>query len=56
LEEDLVLTYDKIKQKANATSAKYLAKLDLVNREQKSDQDLLDAEINKKSQVEETVK
>lgn len=56
LEENLVQEYDRLKQKADATSAKYLAKLDSVNREQKSDQDLLDSEINKKSQIDETLK
>uniref|UniRef100_A0A336MXJ1 Structural maintenance of chromosomes protein n=2 Tax=Culicoides sonorensis TaxID=179676 RepID=A0A336MXJ1_CULSO len=56
LEENLVQEYDRLKQKADATSAKYLGKLDAVNREQKSDQDLLDAETNKKSQIEETLK
>lgn len=56
LEEDLVSEYDRLKQKADATAAKYLSNLDSVNREQKSDQDLLDNEISKKAQVEEGYK
>uniref|UniRef100_A0A182VYL4 SMC hinge domain-containing protein n=1 Tax=Anopheles minimus TaxID=112268 RepID=A0A182VYL4_9DIPT len=56
LESDLVQEYDRLKQKADATSGKYLIHLDSVNREQKSDQDLLDSEINKKAQIEENYK
>ncbi|KXJ80531.1 structural maintenance of chromosomes protein 1A [Aedes albopictus] len=56
LEQNLVQEYDRLKQKADATSGKYLIKLDSVNREQKSDQDLLDSEINKKAQIEENYK
>lgn len=56
LEQSLVEEYDRLKQKADATSGKYLAKLDSINREQKSEQDLLDNEINKKAQIEETLK
>lgn len=55
-DESIIQEYDRLKQKAEATSAKYLTKLDSVNREQKSDQDLLDAEINKKAQFEEQLK
>ncbi|XP_055677402.1 structural maintenance of chromosomes protein 1A [Lutzomyia longipalpis] len=51
-----VQEYDRLKQKADATAAKYLSKLDSVNREQKSDQDLLDNEYNKKSNIDEQVK
>lgn len=56
LEQNLVQEYDRLKQKADATSGKYLIKLDSVNREQKSDQDLLDNEANKKAQIEENYK
>lgn len=56
LEEDLVQEYDRLKQKADATATNYLSKLDSVNREQKSEQDMLDNEINKKAQVEELYK
>lgn len=44
--------YDRLKQKAEATAAKYVSELESINREQKSDQDLLDNEINKKEQIE----
>lgn len=44
--------YDKLKQKAEATAAKYVSELESINREQKSDQDLLDNETNKKEQIE----
>lgn len=56
LEQDFLKEYDRLKQQADLKSAKYLAKLDSINREQKSEQDLLDSEINKKSQLEETFK
>ncbi|KFB52700.1 AGAP002947-PA-like protein [Anopheles sinensis] len=56
LERDLVQAYDRLKQQADATAGKYLIHLDSVNREQKSDQDLLDSEINKKAQIEENYK
>lgn len=56
LQQNQVQEYDKLKQLADATSAKYLTELDSVNREQKSDQDLLDSEINKKSALEEQFK
>jgi hypothetical protein len=42
---------DSLKQ-ADLKPAKYLLKRDSVNREQKSNQDLLVSEINKKSQLE----
>uniref|UniRef100_A0A1B0D6M0 Structural maintenance of chromosomes protein n=1 Tax=Phlebotomus papatasi TaxID=29031 RepID=A0A1B0D6M0_PHLPP len=48
--------YDRLKQTADATAAKYLSQLDSVNREQKSDQDLLDSEMNKKSNIDEQMK
>lgn len=44
--------YDKLKQKAEATATKYVSELESINREQKSDQDLLDNETNKKEQIE----
>lgn len=44
--------YDRLKQKAEATAAKYVSELESINREQKSDQDLLDNEIHKKEQIE----
>lgn len=44
--------YDRLKQKAEATSAKYVSELESINREQKSDQDLLDNELNKKENIE----
>lgn len=56
LEQDFLKEYDRLKQQADLKSAKYLAKLDSINREQKSDQDLLDSEMNKKTQLEETFK
>lgn len=56
LEQNFLKEYDSLKQQADLKSAKYLSKLESVNREQKSDQDLLDSEINKKTQLEETFK
>lgn len=56
LQKNQVQEYDKLKQQADATSARYLADLDSINREQKSDQDLLDSEINKQSNLEEQLK
>lgn len=44
--------YDRLKQKAEATAAKFTSELESINREQKSDQDLLDNETNKKEQTE----
>lgn len=56
LEQNFLKEYDHLKQQADLKSAKYLSKLDSINREQKSDQDLLDSEVNKKTQLEETFK
>ncbi len=56
LEQNFFKEYDSLKQQADLKSAKYLSKLDSVNREQKSDQDLLDSEINKINKLEETFK
>ncbi|XP_059610478.1 structural maintenance of chromosomes protein 1A [Phlebotomus argentipes] len=55
LESNQVQEYDRLKQEADATAAKFLSKLDSVNREQKSDQDLKDSEINKRSNIEEQI-
>lgn len=44
--------YDRLKQKAEATAAKYVSEQESINREQKSDQDLLDNETQKKEQIE----
>lgn len=44
--------YDRLKQKAEATAAKYVSEQESINREQKSDQDLLDNETHKKEQIE----
>ena len=52
LEQGHVEEYDRLKQKAEATAAKYVSEQESLNREQKSDQDLLDNEINKKEQIE----
>lgn len=56
LDQNFLKEYDHLKQQADLKSAKYLAKLDSINREQKSDQDLLDSEVNKQTQLEETLK
>ena len=56
MEEGLVQEYDSLKQKAEATATRYRSQLDSVNREQKSDQDQLDGETNRKASVEEAVK
>lgn len=52
LEQGLVDEYDHLKQLAETRAAKNVSKQESVNREQKSDQDLLDNEINKKEQIE----
>lgn len=52
LEEGHVAEYDRLKQEAEATAAKYVSEQESINREQKSDQDLLDNEINKKETIE----
>lgn len=56
IEEGLVQEYDRLKQKAESTAIKYRSNLDSINREQKSDQDMLDSEINRKTGVEEQLK
>lgn len=44
--------YDKLKQRAELTAARYVSEQESINREQKSDQDLLDNETHKKEQIE----
>lgn len=56
MEEGLVQEYDRLKQQAEATATQYRSQLDSVNREQKSDQDMLDGEANRKASVEESLK
>ncbi|KAI8130777.1 Structural maintenance of chromosomes protein 1A [Lucilia cuprina] len=56
MEEGLVQEYDRLKQEAEATATQYRSQLDSVNREQKSDQDLLDGETNRRASVEEAFK
>lgn len=52
LEQGHVAEYDRLKQEAEATAAKYVSEQESINREQKSDQDLLDNEITKKENIE----
>ncbi|KAH8417963.1 hypothetical protein KR222_009416 [Zaprionus bogoriensis] len=56
MEEGLVQEYDRLKQKAEATATQYRSELDSVNREQKSEQDTLDGETNRRASVEESYK
>lgn len=56
MEEGLVQEYDRLKQQAEATATQYRSQLDSVNREQKSDQDMLDGETNRRASVEENFK
>lgn len=56
IEEGLVQEYDRLKQKAEATAIQYRSNLDSINREQKSDQDMLDSETNRKTGVDEQLK
>lgn len=56
MEEGLVQEYDRLKQEAEATATQYRSQLDSVNREQKSDQDMLDGETNRKASVDEAFK
>lgn len=56
MEEGLVQEYDRLKQEAESTATQYRSQLDSVNREQKSDQDLLDGETNRRASVEEAFK
>lgn len=52
LEENQVKEYNRLKEEAGKRSAMYLQQLDSVNREQKSDQDRLDNEGRKRSEIE----
>lgn len=52
LEETQVKEYNRLKEEAGKRSAMYLQQLDSVNREQKSDQDRLDNEGRKRSEIE----
>ncbi|XP_067011670.2 structural maintenance of chromosomes protein 1A [Anabrus simplex] len=52
LEDAQVQEYHRLKEEAGKRSAMYLQQLDSVNREQKSDQDRLDNEGRKKSEIE----
>ncbi|KAL7727802.1 hypothetical protein ACLKA6_019742 [Drosophila palustris] len=56
MEEGLVQEYDRLKQEAEATATQYRSELDSVNREQKSEQDMLDGETNRRASVEESYK
>lgn len=56
MEEGLVQEYDRLKQEAEATATQYRSQLDSVNREQKSEQDMLDGETNRRASIEETFK
>ncbi|CAD7084109.1 unnamed protein product [Hermetia illucens] len=56
MDEGLVSEYDRLKQQAESTATQYRSNLDSINREQKSDQDLLDSEVNRKASVEEQLK
>ncbi|ALC47438.1 SMC1 [Drosophila busckii] len=56
MEEGLVQEYDRLKQEAEATATQYRSELDSVNREQKSEQDTLDGETNRRASVEESYK
>ena len=48
--------YQKLKNKATTESARYMAELDSINREHKSDQDRLDNEHRKKLDIESKLK
>ncbi|XP_017876660.1 structural maintenance of chromosomes protein 1A [Ceratina calcarata] len=52
LEDEQVREYNRLKEEAGKQSARYLQLLDSVNREQKSDQDRLDNEGRKKTEIE----
>ncbi|KAK3931183.1 Structural maintenance of chromosomes protein 1A [Frankliniella fusca] len=52
LEENQVQEYNRLKEEAGKRSAMCLQQLDSVNREQKSDQDRLDNEGRKRSEIE----
>ncbi|KAH0948845.1 hypothetical protein HN011_000002 [Eciton burchellii] len=52
LEDEQVSEYNRLKEEAGKQSARYLQLLDSINREQKSDQDRLDNEGRKKTEIE----
>ncbi|XP_076287137.1 structural maintenance of chromosomes protein 1A-like isoform X3 [Lasioglossum baleicum] len=52
LEDEQVEEYNRLKEEAGKQSARYLPLLDSINRKQKSDQDRLDNEGRKKTEVE----
>lgn len=52
LEDEQVREYNRLKEEAGKQSARYLQLLDSINREQKSDQDKLDNEGRKKTEIE----
>ncbi|KAF3420484.1 hypothetical protein E2986_06120 [Frieseomelitta varia] len=52
LEDEQVREYNRLKEEAGKQSARYLQLLDSINREQKSDQDRLDNEGRKKTEIE----
>ena len=56
LETGQVKEYHKLKEKAGKESAKWMSKLDSINREHKSDQDKLDTENRKKQELESKTK
>lgn len=51
LEDEQVAEYNRLKEEAGKQSARYLQLLDSINREQKSEQDKLDNEARKKSEI-----
>ncbi|XP_034936971.1 structural maintenance of chromosomes protein 1A [Chelonus insularis] len=56
LEDEQVSEYNRLKEEAGKQSARYLQMLDSINREQKSDQDRLDNESRKKTEIENKLK
>lgn len=56
LADDQVEVYQRLKNKATTESARYMAELDSINREHKSDQDRLDNEHRKKLDIESKLK
>ncbi|NP_001152812.1 structural maintenance of chromosomes 1A isoform X1 [Nasonia vitripennis] len=56
LEDEQVREYNRLKEEAGKQSARYTQMLDSINREQKSDQDRLDNEGRKKTDIENKIK
>ncbi len=56
LEDTQLKEYHRLKEKSGKESARYLAQLDSINREHKSDQDRLDTETRKKTELEAKLK